>query len=163
MLASVDSIYQNPSTRHLILRLFKENPDNTVDVVWRGWDDWCGRVFSVISEDFALKDIQKQFEKEKWNNSRKLSKTCEAFRAIEILNAQSAILQSKQAAKTRADYSRPEYGIIKRHTYSVEPIDNEQGRMFVVRNSHNANNEMIFDYDTLEKCFTNMTIASDFI
>lgn len=103
LLASVDSIYQNPSTRHLVLRLFKENPDNTVDVVWRGWDDWDGKVFSVIPEDFALKDIQKQFEKEKWNNSRKLSKTCEAFRAIEILNAQSAILQSKQAAKTRAE------------------------------------------------------------
>lgn len=86
LISVFDSIYQNPNSRDYILKMFKENPDETIDCCFAGYQkDVFGNVIKRDENAFELKKansiLQKCVEKQCFN----FAIQPEALRLIELL------------------------------------------------------------------------------
>lgn len=132
LLAALDSINQNPNSRHKILEIFRENPDGTVDAAFGGFKkDDDGKIIQKNPEKTILKDISAQIH----NNLKMniLSHTTEGFRAVELLHEKERKNQSKTAVMKQYD----KYKKLKQHIKDNERISPELRNDFFFKLYHN--------------------------
>ncbi len=86
ILSSINSINQNPNSRHRILEMFRQNPDDTVDVVFGGFqyeNGENGKILPKKSDEPILENIAEIIPKHR--SKCAVSSTAEGVRAIELL------------------------------------------------------------------------------
>lgn len=84
LLSTTNSINQNPFTRYKILEMFRQNPDDTVDIVFGGFENQNGNIVPKNPKGLILEDIGAKLPEHVSNYA--LSLTCEGIRAIELLS-----------------------------------------------------------------------------
>jgi len=85
LLSSINSINQNPSARYKLLEMFRQNPDDTVDVVFGGFQyDKKGQIVPKNPDNLVLEDIANKIPR--FRIDKTSSCTTEGVRAIEVLN-----------------------------------------------------------------------------
>lgn len=84
LITAFNSAYLNPNARHLILEMFKENPDGTLDATIGGYKRVNGEIQPKNPRAYELKDAQNAFNAEDIaNNFRKYASQFEGFRVLE--------------------------------------------------------------------------------
>lgn len=86
LLSALDSINQNPASRYKIIEMFRQNPDDTVDVVFGGfkYEGKDGAIVQKEPSNIILEDIAAKIPD--FRKDRTVSSTTEGIRAIEVLN-----------------------------------------------------------------------------
>lgn len=86
LLSSLDSLYHNPNTRFKILEMFRQNPDNTVDVTFKGFiRDEDGVIVQKNNDETIHKNVFERISSTTRWCPYELSYTAPWVMALEIL------------------------------------------------------------------------------
>ncbi len=136
LVASLDSINQNPNARHKLLEMFRENPDGTVDVALGGFKFDDGQVIQKEPDNTIVKDISPKIHKEAGKNFA--SSTSEGIRAIEILHKKYRKEQTDIKVKEQYEY----YGRLLDNLERGKHMDTSKVRSYLLRHVEELNKRL---------------------
>lgn len=102
-IATMDAINQNPNTRHILLKMFKENQDGTIDASLSGFKKQGDEISPYLPYKPVLCDIEKEVDKEISKEKRRTSYTTKGLMALELLNIQSHTMSAQNNIKKQYD------------------------------------------------------------
>ncbi len=117
LLSTLYSLYNNPFSRHIILKMFKENNDGTIDSCICGYKKEDNGVAKKYKNDFELQDILNKFKKEYKNNKKYYANQFEAMKLLEFLYRQYI---EKQAEKEIVKYYKKSLNADNLETPAIE-------------------------------------------
>lgn len=158
LISAFNSAYLNPNARHLILEMFKENPDGTLDVSIGGYKrEKNGEVKLKNPRSYELKDAQNAFSQEDLeNNFQRYVSQFEGFRVLEVA--------------TRTGSEETAYSKIKKHyekyEQAVKTLENDDDYITIKGENYTkaemqAFLDIVGDIDNKEVVLQTMVSLSD--
>lgn len=95
ILTSLDVMYSNPESRYNLLKVFRENPDNTVSIDLNGFRKEGDKVIPFNENDYVTDDV----ENIELNNDTDYSYTSEGIKCIEKFLELDAVNNAKKNIK----------------------------------------------------------------
>lgn len=175
VLAAIQALYENPSSRHIILEMFKENPDGTLDVSFNNGDEGLKDVQKITQE--AEHSYCLQYEAQKIieiltaktfqidlyeggfaeNIFEKLGLEAETMTSYEVGSLLSdSDFNSKYVLCASTDMESEDLNIFKDHCYIIKKFEDDK---FAILNPHNTSVETIVNKSFLLNYFEDFAVG----
>lgn len=102
LISSFNSAYLNPNSRHLVLEMFKENSDGTLDVSIGGFKEQKGKAVPKNPRSYVAHDVQNIFSpQDVKDNFKKYVSQSEGFRVLEAVAREGSENRAYERIKNR--------------------------------------------------------------